>query len=106
VLSGTVGVRRTQRERRAQDRKTSPGCSADADRVRRLASMSLGRVGEEAGYSRGIVNHQFGTMDPAALAVVLLGQLRGIGLRLVLTPDPAPLEGDLTHAAIRRSTAI
>jgi hypothetical protein len=35
-----------------------------------------------------------------------LGQLRGIGLRLVLTPDPAPLEGDLTHAAIRRSTAI
>ncbi len=74
-------ARRTQQERRADtERKV---LDATARLVARGGSVlvTLGEVGREAGYSRGIVNHHFGTKE------ALLASLARAAQRRVAPPD-------------------
>src|SRR3954468_21902930 len=66
--------RRTQRERR--DRTESALVTAAAEIVVEsgLRSLTLARVGERAGYSRGIVNHHFGSKQALIEALALATQ--------------------------------
>jgi AcrR family transcriptional regulator len=68
--------RRTQAERRAEtERRVLEATMAiiAADGVR---AVTMAAVGDAAGYSRGIVNHQFGTRDGLMTAVAKLAQAR------------------------------
>ena len=59
----TMPTRRTQQERRAETERRVLDAALELIATGGSASMSLGRVGELAGYSRGIVNHHFGSKD-------------------------------------------
>ncbi|PRY38209.1 TetR/AcrR family transcriptional regulator [Umezawaea tangerina] len=54
-------ARLTQRERRDRTETALVAAAAELVVESGLRSMTLARVGERAGYSRGIVNHHFGT---------------------------------------------
>ena len=74
-------VRRTQAERRAEtERRVLDATMAiiASDGVR---AVTMAAVGEAAGYSRGIVNHQFGTRQALMAAVAETVQSR-------FSPDP------------------
>jgi AcrR family transcriptional regulator len=53
--------RRTQEERRAHTEAALLGAAADLVVEAGVAALTLARVGERAGYSRGIVTHHFGS---------------------------------------------
>jgi AcrR family transcriptional regulator len=55
------GVRRTQRERSTQAEKALMDAAERLFAQRGVDQTSLADVGQEAGYSRGLVNHHFGT---------------------------------------------
>ena len=65
--------RRTQAERRAAARDRLLKAAAELIAECGLAAVTLARVGERAGYSRGIANHHFGTK--AALIEELISQV-------------------------------
>ena len=54
-------TRRTQRERREHTESALVTAAAELVVESGLRSLTLARVGERAGYSRGIVNHHFGS---------------------------------------------
>lgn len=54
-------ARRTQRERRNQAEVALLNAAAELVVERGIRSLTLARVGERAGYSRGIVTHHFGS---------------------------------------------
>ncbi|MCP9273658.1 TetR/AcrR family transcriptional regulator [Mycolicibacterium arenosum] len=54
-------VRRTQVERRAETRRRVLDAATDLVAAHGSRAVSLAAVGEAAGYSRGIVNHHFGS---------------------------------------------
>lgn len=54
-------ARRTQAERRAETRRRVLDAATSLVAAHGSRAVSLAAVGEAAGYSRGIVNHQFGT---------------------------------------------
>ncbi|MCQ8193160.1 TetR/AcrR family transcriptional regulator [Streptomyces rugosispiralis] len=56
-----VTTRRTQQERRAQAEAALLGAAAELVVEHGVRSLTLARVGEHAGYSRGIVTHHFGS---------------------------------------------
>jgi len=56
-----VTTRRTQQERRAQAEAALLDAAAELVVQHGVRSLTLARVGEEAGYSRGIVTHHFGS---------------------------------------------
>ena len=58
-----VPTRRTQQERRADTERRVLDAALELIAAGGSRSMSLSRVGELAGYSRGIVNHHFGSKD-------------------------------------------
>jgi AcrR family transcriptional regulator len=75
-------ARRTQQERRAETEKRVLDAALELIASGGSGSMSLGRVGELAGYSRGIVNHQFGSKDE------LLRRAARYAQTAVPPPDP------------------
>jgi len=56
-----VTTRRTQQERRDQAEAALLGAAAELVVEQGVRSLTLARVGERAGYSRGIVTHHFGS---------------------------------------------
>jgi AcrR family transcriptional regulator len=54
-------VRRTQKERRDQAEAALLGAAAELVVEQGVRSLTLARVGERAGYSRGLVTHYFGS---------------------------------------------
>ncbi|WP_413798099.1 TetR/AcrR family transcriptional regulator [Streptomyces iranensis] len=56
-----VSTRRTQQERRAQAEAALLNAAAELVVEHGVRSLTLARVGEQAGYSRGIVTHHFGS---------------------------------------------
>ncbi|MFJ2214475.1 TetR/AcrR family transcriptional regulator [Streptomyces sp. NPDC101062] len=56
-----VTTRRTQQQRRAQAEAALLNAAAELVVQRGVRSLTLARVGEQAGYSRGIVTHHFGS---------------------------------------------
>jgi AcrR family transcriptional regulator len=54
-------VRRTQKERREQAEAALLGAAAELVVEHGVRSLTLARVGERAGYSRGLVTHHFGS---------------------------------------------
>ncbi|WP_413099717.1 TetR/AcrR family transcriptional regulator [Streptomyces sp. Inha503] len=56
-----VTTRRTQQERRAQAEAALLNAAAELVVEHGVRSLTLARVGEQAGYSRGIVTHHFGS---------------------------------------------
>jgi AcrR family transcriptional regulator len=61
VMTSGEGQRRTQAERRAETRQRVLDAATSLVAVHGSKAVSLAAVGEAAGYSRGIVNHHFGT---------------------------------------------
>ncbi|TWF75503.1 TetR family transcriptional regulator [Pseudonocardia hierapolitana] len=54
-------ARRTQKERREQAETALLGAAAELVVEQGVRSLTLARVGERAGYSRGLVTHHFGS---------------------------------------------
>lgn len=80
-------ARRTQAERRASTERSVLEATAALIAEGGVRAVTLAAVGERAGYSRGIVNHQFGSRD--ALLRLLAGHLQDS----FVPPDPAGLDG-------------
>ena len=60
-MAETVVVRRTQAERRSETRRRVLDAATSLVAAHGSRAVSLAAVGEAAGYSRGIVNHHFGS---------------------------------------------
>ena len=75
-------VRRTQAERRAETERRLIEATMEIIARDGVRAVTMAAVGEAAGYSRGIVNHQFGTRDGLMTAVAKAAQAR-------FSPGPA-----------------
>lgn len=69
-----VSERRTQQSRRAETERRLVEAAVGLLAEQGLRGLSLAKVGERAGYSRGIVNHHFGSKGLLLAAVVREGQ--------------------------------
>ncbi|CAM3520499.1 TetR/AcrR family transcriptional regulator [Kibdelosporangium persicum] len=65
----TARTRRTQQERRARAESALLAAAAELVAESGTRALTLASVGERAGYSRGIVNHHFGSI-PSLLEVL------------------------------------
>jgi AcrR family transcriptional regulator len=65
----TARTRRTQQERRARAESALLAAAAELVAESGTSALTLASVGERAGYSRGIVNHHFGSI-PGLLEVL------------------------------------
>jgi AcrR family transcriptional regulator len=79
-------VRRTQAERRAETERRVLDATMAIIAERGVRAVTMAAVGEAAGYSRGIVNHQFGTRQALMAAVAETVQAR-------FSPDPGGVTG-------------
>jgi AcrR family transcriptional regulator len=61
IPSSTTTARRTQSERRGEAEQALLAAAARLFARRGIDRTSLADIGEEAGYSRGLVNHHFGS---------------------------------------------
>src|ERR1700710_2334034 len=61
AMSDAQSVRRTQAERRTDTRRRVLDAATSLVAAHGSRAVSLAAVGEAAGYSRGIVNHHFGS---------------------------------------------
>ena len=68
--------RRTQAERRAETERRLIDATMEIIAGAGVRAVTMAAVGEAAGYSRGIVNHQFGTRDGLMAAVANVAQAR------------------------------
>ena len=68
--------RRTQAERRAETERRLIEATMEIIARDGVRAVTMAAVGEAAGYSRGIVNHQFGTRDGLMTAVAKAAQAR------------------------------
>jgi AcrR family transcriptional regulator len=64
-------VRRTQAERRAETERRLLEATMEIIALRGVRAVTLAAVGEAAGYSRGIVTHQFGSRQGLLDALTL-----------------------------------
>ncbi|MDP6377821.1 MAG: TetR/AcrR family transcriptional regulator [Pseudomonadales bacterium] len=90
-----VASRRTQLQRRTEAEYALLDAAAELFAERGVVQTSLAQIGERAGYSRGLVNHHFGTKDAlimrlaehaqAACSETLEGFEADTGLHGVLT---------------------
>jgi AcrR family transcriptional regulator len=69
-------ARRTQAERRAETERRVLDATMAIIADRGVRAVTMAAVGEAAGYSRGIVNHQFGTRRALMAAVAETVQSR------------------------------
>ena len=69
-------VRRTQAERRAETERRVLDATMAIIAAHGVRAVTMAAVGEAAGYSRGIVNHQFGTRQALMAAVAETVQAR------------------------------
>ena len=69
-------VRRTQAERRAETERRVLDATMAIIASHGVRAVTMAAVGEAAGYSRGIVNHQFGTRQALMAAVAETVQSR------------------------------
>ncbi len=69
-------VRRTQAERRAETERRLIEATMDIIAADGVRAVTIAAVGSAAGYSRGIVNHQFGTREGLMAAVAQTAQAR------------------------------
>jgi AcrR family transcriptional regulator len=77
---------RTQAERRAETERRVLEATMAIIAERGVRAVTISAVGEAAGYSRGIVNHQFGTRQALMAAVAETVQSR-------FAPDPGGVTG-------------
>lgn len=63
AVQSDIATRRTQGERRAEAEEALLTASAELFAEHGILQTSLAQIGERAGYSRGLVNHHFGTKD-------------------------------------------
>jgi AcrR family transcriptional regulator len=68
--------RRTQAERRAETERRVLEATMTIVATDGVRAVTMAAVGDAAGYSRGIVNHQFGTRDGLMTAVAKVAQSR------------------------------
>jgi AcrR family transcriptional regulator len=68
--------RRTQAERRAETERRLIEATMEIISSEGVRAVTMAAVGEAAGYSRGIVNHQFGTREGLMSAVARTAQAR------------------------------
>jgi AcrR family transcriptional regulator len=71
-----VEPRRTQAERRAETERRLIEATMEIIASDGVRAVTMAAVGEAAGYSRGIVNHQFGTREGLMTAVAKTAQAR------------------------------
>ncbi|WP_053227678.1 TetR/AcrR family transcriptional regulator [Solirubrobacter soli] len=69
-------MRRTQAERRAETERRLIEATMDIIAADGVRAVTIAAVGSAAGYSRGIVNHQFGTREGLMAAVAQTAQAR------------------------------
>lgn len=69
-------ARRTQAERRAETERRVLDATMAIIASSGVRAVTMAAVGEAAGYSRGIVNHQFGTRQGLMAAVAETVQSR------------------------------
>jgi AcrR family transcriptional regulator len=69
-------VRRTQRERRSEAEAALLKAATRLFAARGIDGTSLADIGEEAGFSRGLVNHHFGTKAVLVERLAALSQQR------------------------------
>jgi AcrR family transcriptional regulator len=81
-----ASVRRTQAERRAETEQRVLAATMTIIAEHGVQAVTAASVGETAGYSRGIVNHQFGTRLALLKTVAETAQSR-------FDPNPDALEG-------------
>ena len=79
-------ARRTQAERRAETERRVLDATMAIIASSGVRAVTMAAVGEAAGYSRGIVNHQFGTRQGLMAAVAETVQSR-------FSPDPGGVTG-------------
>ncbi len=97
-------TRRSQVERRAQSRGAMLEAAARGLARHGYAALSLERVAEEAGYTRGALYHQFAGKEDLALAVVQwVSETWRADVGRVLTEDRDPAE---TLLALARNHAV
>jgi AcrR family transcriptional regulator len=68
--------RRTQAERRAETERRLIEATMEIIATDGVRAVTMAAVGEASGYSRGIVNHQFGTREGLMTAVAKTAQAR------------------------------
>ncbi len=61
--SPSASRRRTQAERRAEGERALLNAAAELFAEQGIVQTSLAQIGQRAGYSRGLVNHHFGTKE-------------------------------------------
>ena len=66
-------ARRTQQQRRDQAETALLNAAAELAVEHGVRSLTLARVGERAGYSRGIVTHHFGSKQGLILSLFAAG---------------------------------
>jgi len=59
-MSASIPIRRTQEQRRTEAEQALIDAAADLIAEGGSAAITLAKVGERAGYSRGLANHHFG----------------------------------------------
>jgi AcrR family transcriptional regulator len=74
ILARVEPTRRTQAERRAETERRVLEATMEIIARDGVRAVTMAAVGEAAGYSRGIVNHQFGTREGLMTAVAKLAQ--------------------------------
>jgi AcrR family transcriptional regulator len=86
ILARVEPTRRTQSERRAETERRVLEATMAIIATDGVRAVTMAAVGEAAGYSRGIVNHQFGTREGLMTAVAKLAQAQ-------FAPSAAGLRG-------------
>jgi AcrR family transcriptional regulator len=82
----TVAPRRTQAERRDRTERLLLSAAAEIVGEHGVRAVTTAAVGARAGYSRGIVNHHFGSRDALMVRLAAFAQGR-------FRPDPRVLRG-------------
>ena len=89
-MDGTIKPRRqTQVERRAESEQRLLAAAAELIATEGFAAASLERIGQIAGYSRGLASQKFGSKD--GLVTALIAAVIAHSTELLASRDAAPL---------------
>lgn len=90
-------ARRTQQERKQEAEEALLDAAAELVVEQGIVQTSLAQIGERAGYSRGLVNHHFGTKD-ALIERLVKRSRRQFLERVNPSPDDSGLESIIKSA--------
>lgn len=98
----TVG-RRTQAERREASEQRLLVAAAELIAEEGFAAASLQRIGERAGYSRGLASQHFGSKDGLVSALIAAVLARSTALLDSRPAAASPLDEIIAYAEIGRA---